>query len=79
MDSLLLDEEFSFLIVVRLIGDNQKAVIRNYSTSLIGRDSIQFIGYELFGLFALSALGRDELSSHFGSALGTGPFYWACL
>ena len=34
-DSLLLDEEFSFHIVVRLIRDNWKAVIGNYSTSLI--------------------------------------------
>ena len=35
-DSLLLDERFSFLIVVRLIRDNWKAVIENYPTSLIG-------------------------------------------
>ena len=27
---------FSFLIVVRLIGDNWKIVIENYPTSLIG-------------------------------------------
>ena len=79
MDSPLLNEEFSFLIVVRLIRDNQKTVIGNYSTSPIGRDSIQFIGYGLFELFALSAFGRDELSSYFGSASETRPFYWACL
>ena len=35
-DSLLLDEGFSFLITVRLIRDNWKAVIGNYPTSLIG-------------------------------------------
>ena len=35
-DSLLLDERFSFLIVVRLIRDNWKVVIGNYPTSLIG-------------------------------------------
>ena len=35
-DSLLLDGGFSFLIAVRLIRDNWKAVIGNYPTSLIG-------------------------------------------
>ena len=35
-DSFLLDEGFSFFIAVRLIMDNWKAVIENYSTSLIG-------------------------------------------
>ena len=35
-DSLLLDEGFSFLIAVRLIRNNWKAVIENYPTSLIG-------------------------------------------
>ena len=39
-DSLLLNERFSFLIVVRLIRDNYKAVIENYPTSLIGGDLI---------------------------------------
>ena len=34
-DSLLLDERFYFLIDVRLIRDNWKAVIGNYLTSLI--------------------------------------------
>ena len=34
-DSLLLDEGFSFLIVVKLIRNNWKTVIRNYPTSLI--------------------------------------------
>ena len=51
----------------------------NYSTSLVGGDSIRFIGYELFGLFALSALGRDELGSRFEPASGAGSSYWACL
>ena len=35
-DSLLLDGGFSFLINVRLIRDNWKAVIGNYPTFLIG-------------------------------------------
>ena len=35
-DSLLLDGGFFFLIDVRLIRDNWKAVIGNYRTSLIG-------------------------------------------
>ena len=39
-DSLLLDEGFSFLIAVRLIRDNWKAVIGNYPTSVI--DEIWF-------------------------------------
>ena len=34
-DSLLLDGGFSFLIAVRLIRDNWRAVIGNYPTSLI--------------------------------------------
>ena len=37
-DSLLFDGGFSFLIVVRLIRDNWKAVIENYPTSLIGEN-----------------------------------------
>ena len=36
-DSLLLDGGFSFLVVVRLIRDNWKAVIGNYPTSLIDK------------------------------------------
>ena len=36
-DSLLFDRGFSFLITVRLIRDNWKAVIGNYPTSLIGK------------------------------------------
>ena len=35
-NSLLLDGGFSFLITVKLIRDNWKAVIENYPTSLIG-------------------------------------------
>ena len=53
--------------------------IENYSTSLVGGDLIRFIGYGLFGLFALPALGRDELGSRFGPASGVGQFYWTCL
>ena len=39
-DYLLLDDRFSFLITVKLIRDNWKAVIMNYPTSLI--DEIWF-------------------------------------
>ena len=78
-DSLLLDERFYFLIAVRLIRDNYKAVIENFSTSLIGGDLIRFIRYGLFGLSVLSALGMDELDSRFGPAPGAGPFYWVYL
>ena len=78
-ESLLLDEAFSFLIDVRLIRDNSKAVVRNYSTSLIGGDSIRFITYGLFGLFALSTLERDELGSRFEPVAGAGPSFWAGL
>ena len=52
-DSLLLDVEFSFFIVVRLIRDNWKVIIGNYPTSLIGeirfdlRDK-QWLGIILF-------------------------------
>ena len=35
-NSLLLDGGFSFLIAIRLIRDNWKAVIGNYPTSIIG-------------------------------------------
>ena len=35
-DSLLFDGGFSFLIAVRLIRDNWKAIIGNYLTFLIG-------------------------------------------
>ena len=78
-DSLLLEGRFSYFIAVRLIRDNKKAVIGNYPTSLIGGDLIRFIGYRLFGLSVLSALGMDELGSRFGPMLRAGPFYWACL
>ena len=74
-NSFLLDERFSFLIALRLIRDNYKAVLMNYSTSLIGGDLIRFIRYGLFGLSVLSALGMDELGSRFGPAPGAGPFY----
>ena len=53
-DSPLLDEGFSFLIVVRLIRDNWKAVIRNYPTSLIGeiwfdlQDKLFIVNYLVF-------------------------------
>ena len=73
--SLLLDDGFSFLIAVRLIRDNYRVVIGNYPTSLIGENSIRFIGYELFGLFVLLVPRRDKLGSRFRPTLGPGPFY----
>ena len=53
-DSLLLDKGFSFLIAVRLIRDNWKAVIGNYPTSLIGE-----IWFDL-----------QDMSSYFGPIFG---------
>ena len=54
MDSPLLDGGFSFLIAVRLIRDNWKAVIGNYPTSLIGeiwfdtQDKLFIMNYPVF-------------------------------
>ena len=46
----------------------------NYSTSLIGGDSIRFIGYGLFGLFALSSLGGMNWAPILGMRHGSGRF-----
>ena len=53
-NSPLLDGEFSFLIVVKLIRDNWKAVIGNYPNSLIGeiwfdlQDKLFIVNYPVF-------------------------------
>ena len=60
-DSLLLDGEFSFLIVVRLIRDNWKAVIRNYPTSLICEIWFDLQDKQLLGIILLLLLVRFGL------------------
>ena len=57
-DSLLLDGGFSFLIAVRLISDNWKAVIENYPTSLIGEIWFDLQDKQLLGSILLSLLVR---------------------
>ena len=60
-DSLLLDEGFSFLIAVRLIRDNWKAVIRNYPTSLIGEIWFDLQDKQLLGIILLPLFVRFGL------------------
>ena len=60
-DSLLLDEGFSFLIVVRLIRDNWKTVIRNYPTSLIDEIWFDLQDKQLLGIILLPLLVRFGL------------------
>ena len=60
-DSLLLDGEFSFLIAVRLIRDNWKAVIENYPTSLISEIWFDLQDKQLLGNILLSLLVRFGL------------------
>ena len=55
-DSLLLDGGFSFLIAVRLIRDNWKAVIENYLISLIGEIWFDLQDKQLLGNIILSLL-----------------------
>ena len=57
-DSLLLDGGFSFLIAVRLIRDNWKAVIGNYLTSLIGEIWFNLQDKQLLGIILLPLLVR---------------------
>ena len=52
-DSLLLDGGFSFLIAVRLIRDNCKAVIGNYPTSLIDKIWFDLQDKQLLGIILL--------------------------
>ena len=57
-DSLLLDDGFSFLIAVRLIRDNWKAVIENYLTSLIGEILFDLQDKQLLRIILLPLLVR---------------------
>ena len=56
--SLLLDRGFSFLIAVRLIRDNWKAVIGNYPTSLIGEIWFDLRDKQLLRIILLPLLVR---------------------
>ena len=60
-DSFLLDEGFSFLIVVRLMRDNWKTVIRNYPTSLIDEILFDLQDKQLLGIILLPLLVRFSL------------------
>ena len=60
-DSLLLDWGFSFLIDVRLIRDNWKAVIGNYPTSLIGEIWFDLQDKQLLGIIIFPLLVRFGL------------------
>ena len=57
-DSLLLDGGFSFHIVVRLIRDNWKVVIRNYPIFLIGEIWFDLRDKQLLGIILLPLLVR---------------------
>ena len=60
-DSILLDGGFSFLIAIRLIRDNWKAVIENYPTSLIGEIWFDLQDKQLLGIILLPLLVRFGL------------------
>ena len=60
-DYLLLDGGFSFLIAVRLIWDNWKAVIGNDPTSLIGEIWFDLQDKQLLGIILLPLLVRFGL------------------
>ena len=76
-DSLLLDEGFSFLIAVRLIRDNWKAIIRNYPTSLIGEIWFDLQDKQLLGIILLPLLVRFDLIYRISSYWELSYFpYW---
>ena len=58
---LLLDEGFYFFIAVRLIKDNWKAVIENYSTFLIGEIWFDLQDKQLLRIILLPLLVRFGL------------------
>ena len=60
-DSLLLDGGFFFLITVRLIRDNWKAVIENYPTSLISEIWFELQDKQLLRIILLPLLVRFGL------------------
>ena len=67
-DSLLLDGGFSFLIAVRLIRDNWKAVLGNYHTFFIYKIWFDLQDKQLLGIILLPLLMRfgliDRISSY---------------
>ena len=76
-DSLLLDEGFSFLIAVRLIRDNWKAVIGNYPISLICEIWFDLQGKQLLGIILLPLLVRFGLIYRISSYWELSYFpYW---
>ena len=60
-DSLSLDGGSSVLIAIRLIRDNEGAVIENYSTSLIGEIRFDLQDKLLLGIILLPLLVRFGL------------------
>ena len=79
-DSLLLDEGFSFLIAVRLIRDNWKAVIENYPTSLIGEIWFDLQDKKLLGITLLPLFVRFGLIYRISSYWEISYFpYWCDL
>ena len=56
--SLLLDGGFSFLIAVRLIGNNWKAIIGNYPISLIDEIWFDLQDKQLLGIILFPLLMR---------------------
>ena len=76
-DSLLLDERFSFLIAVRLIRNNWKAVIENCFTCLIGEIWFDLHDKQLLGNIILSLLVRFGLIYRISSYWEISYFpYW---
>ena len=76
-NSLLLDGGFSFLIAVRLIRDNWKAVIGNYPTSLIDKIWFDYQDKQLLGIILLPLLIRFGLIIRISSYWELSYFpYW---
>ena len=76
-DSLLLDGGFSFLIAVRLIRDNWKAIIGNYPTSLICEIWFDLQDKQLLGIILLPLLVRFGLIYRISSYCELSYFpYW---
>ena len=76
-DSLLLDGGFSFLIAVKLMRDNWKAVIENYPTSLIGEIWFDLQDKQLLENILLSLMVRFGLIYRISSYWEISYFpYW---
>ena len=69
-DYLLLDGGFSFLIAIRLIRNNWKAIIENYPTSLIGEILFYLQDKQLLENILLSLLVIFGLIYRISSLLG---------